>query len=228
MSAAYGRRAARVAVAGRNQHRAAGPREVPQPRQRQAVGEQVGDDPAEQPHLHIGMRHANPLEVDGLEEDVVGAIARPGRRGRARRTPDRPGARTPCCAPDRSPRGGAAELHHRRTISPTASREAYSSATAVRAGEVVLVGRALEGQGDVLEPGARPGLVDEQVAVGRRCRPRSRDPEDAVQLRIGAHRHQPPAAVHVTVSDGDLPRRPGRERQFRPEPPAGTPINVQR
>ena len=44
-------------------------------RQRLDVGQQRVDDPGEQPHLHVGMRDADPVQVDCREEDVSRAIA---------------------------------------------------------------------------------------------------------------------------------------------------------
>ena len=65
-----------VAVRGREHDRLVGAREIPQARQRQTVGEQGVDDPDEQPHVDVGVRDVDPLQVDPLIEDVTGPVLR--------------------------------------------------------------------------------------------------------------------------------------------------------
>ena len=134
--------------------------------------------PAEQPHLDVGVRHA-----DALADRCAGRRRRwcgsaPGRRARRRRRPGCPGACTPCCAPGRTPTPRCG-----RSAPPPASRwrgrrRVVESGHRGGAGEREVPRVALEGQRHVLQPGAGPGLIDQRVAVGggaaprRRCRAR--------------------------------------------------------
>jgi hypothetical protein len=208
-----GRQRARVAVAGRQEDRAARAWKVPEPRQRQAVGEQGVDDAGEQPHVDVGVGNVDALQIDALVEDVVGAInglpvsieihverIALANVGDAARQIERP-------------RRGAAGTDHGRVSSgrPAADRGDRCGA----AGQGVMRGGAAERQRHRLQAGPGPRLVD-----GRRQEPGRRpvarrpdlagDPERAEQIGVRPHRDQPPAVVDVGADHRRLGRRQRR------------------
>ncbi len=203
----------RVAVAGRHEQGTAGAGEVPQPRQRQAVGQQRFDDADEQPHLHVGVRHAGPLEVGGLEEDVVGAVD----GLRVAILIDVGGIALPyvgdAAAEIERPGGGAGADGHRGK-----GRRRRAGGVECRGGrrraERVVSRRALDRQGHPVQTGAGTALVHQQVAVRGRAADGG-DTEGGVQLRVGPHRDETAALSDKRVEHRRLGRGERRVGEHR-------------
>ncbi len=188
----------------------AAPGKYHQPRHRLMIRQQIDDDAAEEPHLDVGVRYRQALEVDVLVEHVgraqrrqpvaleagKGRVALTDVRGTARQI-ERPGRRAAVAHDGREPagRGGrAVEGGHGR---------------GARQAEVPRV--TLERQGHGLQAGARTRLIDERVPIARRPTG-GRNAKHRVQLRVRAHRHEAPAGRHVRRKQRGLP---GGQRRLR-------------